>query len=102
MWKQRNDILHERDATGLLRTSSKQLHSAIVTAYKAGTSSLHLFDCHLNKSYSLAQLTSMSVFDKRNWLFAIKSARKYKLALDEDTEQMRTLVEDYVGFYPSL
>ena len=44
----------------------------------------------------------MSVTDKRNWLFAIKSARKYKLALDEDTEQMRTLMEDYVGFYPSL
>ena len=95
MWKTRNDILHERDAQGLQREDSNKLRESLIEAFNAGAESLYGPDQHLITDTTLANVLALPVTAKRNWLLAVRSAREYKVAMDNDATEQQTVIEDY-------
>ena len=97
LWTQRNQILHERDAQGLLLAEGQTLRAAIDEAYAKGSQALLPADQHLVAERTLASIQALTAADKYSWLSAIQLAhRQAEEERSNENAQMRGVMDTWL------
>jgi hypothetical protein len=98
LWLERNRILHEKDAQGLLLKHGQDLRDKINETFDTPTEDLLPGDRHLKQRRSLAQLHRMLPMAKATWLHAMDLAISIAQGTRQsDAQGMRSVMEQWLG-----